>query len=62
MFINEIYITDIFFSAHSVQYHIELKEPITGTSYQEIEEKAKREVEIYMLNNSISGPYILLLL
>lgn len=57
-----MYINDIYFRAHSKQYHIELKEPITGISYQEIREKAKREVEIYMFNNSIPGPYMLLLL
>lgn len=50
-------INGIYFRAHSVEYHIELKEPITGFSFQEIREKAKKEVELYMFNNSIPGPY-----
>lgn len=55
-------INGIYFRAHSVEYHIELKEPIKGFSYQEIREKARKEVELYMFNNSIPGPYELLFL
>ena len=55
-------INGIYFRAHSVEYHIELKEPIKGFSYQEIREKARKEVELYMLNNSIPGPYELIFL
>lgn len=55
-------INGIYFRAHSVEYHIELKEPITGFSFQEIREKAKKEVEVYMFNNSIPGPYELKIL
>lgn len=47
----------ITFKAHSKIYQIEPKEPINGVSYEEIQEKAKREVELYMLNNSIPGAY-----
>lgn len=57
-----MHINDIFFRAQHVEYHIELKTPIEGVSHQEIKEKAKKEVELYMFNNSIPGPYELILL
>ena len=57
-----MYINDIYFRVHSVQYHIELKKPIEGVSHQEIIEKARKEVEPYMFKNSIPGSYELLLL
>lgn len=57
-----MYITNIYFRANHVEYHIELKEPIKGFSYQEIREKARKEVELYMFRSSIPGPYELVLL
>lgn len=47
----------ITFKANAKIYQIEPKEPIEGRSHQEIKEKAQREVELYMFNNSIPGPY-----
>lgn len=55
-------LNQVYFRAHSVEYRIELNEPIEGVSYHEIREKAKKEVELYMLNNSIPGPYELIFL
>lgn len=56
-FENKLKLPMITFKAGSKQYQIEPQKPIEGISYQEIREKANREVEIYMFNNSISGPY-----
>lgn len=47
----------ITFKANSKIYQIEPKELIEGGSYEEIKEKAQKEVELYMFNNSILGPY-----
>lgn len=47
----------ITFMAHSKIYQIKPKEPIEGISHQEMKEKVQREVELYMFNNSIPGPY-----
>lgn len=52
----------ITFRAHSKTYQIEPKERIEGVSHQEIKEKARKEVELYMFNNSIPGPYELIFL
>jgi hypothetical protein len=57
-----MYINDIFFKANSVQYHILLKEPICGVSFEEIKVKAEKEVKSYMLKESIPGPYKILFL
>lgn len=50
-------IKSITFRANSENYRIVLNAPIVGLSYDELRSKARKEVEQYMLNNSIPGPY-----
>ena len=57
-----MYINQIFFRAQYKEFCIQLQAPIKGETFAEIREKAEKEVELYMLKNSISGPYQLLLI
>lgn len=50
-------IKSITFRANSENYRIVLNAPIVGSSYDELRSKARKEVEQYMLKNSIPGPY-----
>ena len=58
----EIYLDQILFCANNKDYRIELKKPIMAHSYDEMREYVKKEVEQYMFNHAISGPYKLYLL
>lgn len=59
MIIMDMYVNEIHFCANNKDYKIELKEPIMAHSYDEMREYAKKEVERYMSQHGIPGPYTL---
>lgn len=58
----EIYLDQILFCANNKDYRIELEKPIMAQSYDEMRKYAKKEIERYMFDNGIQGPYKLYLL
>lgn len=59
MIIMEIYLDQILFCANNKDYRIELEKPIMAHSYDEMRKYAKKEIERYMFDNGIPGPYTL---
>ena len=57
-----MYLEQILFCANNTDYKIELEKPIMAHSYDEMRKYAKKEVERYMFDNGIPGPYKLYLL
>lgn len=55
-------VINLHFNANNKDYHIELDNPIEGTSHQEIRSKAEKVIEEYMFENRIPGPYKIYLL
>lgn len=52
-----MYICSITFRANLEYYRIVLNAPIVSSSYNELRFKVRKEVEQYMLKNSIPGLY-----
>lgn len=52
-------ISEIHFKANFKDFQINLNSPLEASSYDELRQKARNEVELFMLNHSIPGPYIL---
>lgn len=58
----EFYLDQILFCANNTDYKIELEKTIMAHSYNEMRKYAKKEIERYMFDNGIHGPYKLYLL
>lgn len=62
MILLEIYVNEIYFCADKKDYRIKLEKPIMAHSHDEMRKYAKKEIERYMFDNGIHGPYKLYLL
>lgn len=52
-------LNEIYFKVNFREYQISLDSPLKATTSYELRMKARKIVESFMFNNSITGPYIL---